>query len=110
MYRLELLMSRNHGGQLKLKVSEENQLLKLPVMNSSLNLTDTTLSENLINQNTSLLSVGEFMRDKVTVWVQLSIVILGLFTNPLVLIVLCRKRFGSKYTKQIIVYFDFAYF
>ena len=42
------------------------------------------------------MSTAEFIRDKVSVWVHLGILILGLISNPLILIILSRKKHGSK--------------
>lgn len=52
---------------------------------------------NTTAESDETLNYGIFIRDKVTVWVHLAILILGMITNPLVIVVLSSKQVGSEY-------------
>ena len=45
----------------------------------------------------ALMSTAEFIRDKISVWIHLGILFLGLISNTLILVVLRKKLYGSKY-------------
>ena len=60
----------------------------------------TTLS--YATETTTKFLLGKYMLDEVAVWVHLAIVILGLITNPMILIVLRKKTIGSELLKTSI--------
>ena len=62
---------------------------------STLNWTDMTNPSNITESETQFL-LGVFLMHNVAVWVHLVIMIVGLITNPLILIVLSKKPIGSK--------------
>ena len=62
---------------------------------STLNWTDMTNSSNITESETQFL-LGVFLMHNVAVWVHLVIMIVGLITNPFILIVLRKKPIGSK--------------
>ena len=51
---------------------------------------------NVTAEMTTQFLVGEFLMNRVAIYVHLVILLLGLITNPMILIVLRKKRFGSK--------------
>ena len=60
---------------------------------------NTTTTTELITEGDADVTgekVGDYIRYRVTVWVQLIILILGLITNPLILKTLRNKQIGSK--------------
>ena len=60
---------------------------------------NTTTTTELITEGASDVTgekVGDYIMYRVTVWVQLIILILGLITNPLILKTLRNKQIGSK--------------
>ena len=60
---------------------------------------NTTTTTELITEGDADVTgekVGDYIMYRVTVWVQLIILILGLITNPLILKTLRNKQIGSK--------------
>ena len=51
---------------------------------------------NMTAEVTEQFLVGEFLMNRVAIYVHLVILLLGLITNPMILIVLRKNRFGSK--------------
>ena len=45
---------------------------------------------------TAAFLLGEFMMHNVAVWVHLAIMIVGLITDPMIIIVLWKQNFGSE--------------
>lgn len=66
-------------------------------MTPYVNVTVSNVTVPTVTEATAEFLAGEFMAEKVAAWVHLVILILGLITNPMILIVLRRKQFGSKY-------------
>ena len=62
---------------------------------SMTNMTDMSASSNVTATTTTEFLLGEFMVHNVAAWVNLAILMLGLITNPLILIVLRKKKIGT---------------
>ena len=56
----------------------------------------TRPTSNVTDMATAGFLLGEFMMHNVAVWVHLAIMILGLITNPMIMIVLWKRNFGSE--------------
>ena len=65
-------------------------------ISSMTNMTDMSASSNVTATTTTEFLLGEFMVHNVAAWVNLAILMLGLITNPLILIVLRKKKIGSE--------------
>ena len=76
---------------------------------STLNMTEMTTPSQNVSKTTTEISIGEFMEYNVAVWVHLAIMIVGLITNPLILIVLRKKNFGSKFAEYLYVFGKIQY-
>ena len=64
-------------------------------ISSMTNMTDMSASSNVTATTTTEFLLGEFMVHNVAAWVHLAILMLGLITNPLILIVLRKKKIGT---------------
>ena len=75
---------------------------------------NTTTTTELITEGAADVTgeeVGDYITYRVTVWVQLIILVLGLITNPLILKTLRNKQIGSKcriYTLFLYGYYTFS--
>ena len=57
-----------------------------------------TTSSNGISEGMHTDSMGVYLRDHISVWVHLGILVVGLITNPLIIIYLNKRRdIGSKF-------------
>ena len=61
-----------------------------------LNTTTITTTSNVTDMATAGFLLGEFMMHNVAVWVHLAIMIVGLITDPMIIIVLWKQNFGSE--------------
>ena len=71
-------------------------------ISSMTSMIDMSASSNITATTTTEFLLGEFMVNNVAAWVNLAILMLGLITNPLILIVLRKNSVHVKLTSNVL--------